>query len=126
MKNLLALVIGLTLSQAAFGSGCTPYDVFLAEEKSVAFLGEFKTHTQCQESGCDLTAYDTKTSEYHKLKQQKQTANTALAPQKDIGNIAVHMYRQYWVSSCDEIVRYVVGSDINGIRYREANDLTEL
>lgn len=105
-------------------SGCNPGDVQLDFEKPIFNLGKFKASYECLYSQCHIYINRSENFEFHSLKLQKEYKT---APEiKDLGEIEIHIYHQYFISSCSEIHRYVLGIDFQGMRFREVEDLHEL
>ena len=123
MKYLLSLCIGLTLSQTALASGCMPDDVQLATETALTEIGTFDAYQSCHNSICGLSVFNREKMESHYLKPQ-----ATVAPRQDqyFGKTEVKIYRQHWAGSCGDEIRYILGAEVEGVRYREENDLTEL
>lgn len=122
-KSIMFLVLSFVLPLTVQASGCMPWDVSLQEESALIDIGEFKIDQHCRDGECYLLASTDVNYEYHKL--LPQNASQALAT-ADFGTMTVKIYRQFFQSDCGETTRYILGVDINGVRYREANDLTDL
>lgn len=104
-------------------SGCNPHDLRLASEVSVVSLGVQEAAYRCQDSQCRIDIYRKLDGipEAHSLVQADKapaSANTTLP------DLEVKIYRQYFMGSCEETVRYVIGTEYNGIRYRSEADIS--
>ena len=114
----------LLLSSKTFASGCMPDDVQLVSEKVVVDLGQFETTYNCDKTFCGLYIWNKEKDEYHQLALINEQNPTQYNVSK--GNLNVQIYDQYFVSSCSEIHRYILGMNLEGQRYREVDDLREL
>lgn len=119
-KALLVLGLLLTLPMASQASGCSLGDTVLAEEKIVAQLGDFDTSVNCNENQPCFIFIFGQDYESHTLYAQ---GPTALNQNQQLGQKPAQMYRQHYVGSCGDEVRYTIGVDINGVRYRAHNDI---
>lgn len=122
MKMLL-LTFSL-LSFNAFASGCMPDDVQLVSETAVVDLGQFETTYNCDKTFCGVSVWNQEKDEYHQLALINEQNPTQYNIPK--GKLNVKIYDQYFVSSCTETHRYVLGMDLEKQRYREVDDLREL
>ncbi|AZZ36006.1 hypothetical protein CIK05_04105 [Bdellovibrio sp. qaytius] len=119
-KSVMLLVLMLGLPMASQASGCMPGDTYLAEEKIVGNVGELNSYVLCNDNqGCFLSLTGPGYESHDLLPQ----ATVNLTQAQTFGKVATHIYRQYFVSSCAEEVRYVFGVDIDGVRYRDQNDI---
>lgn len=125
MKLLLLASLLITLNANA--SGCFPEDVYLAEETALITLPTpFNGHLNCYDSGeCTLYAYNDqpgKMREFYDLKLLNKRGLKA----ESFKNVEVKIYKQYFVSSCSEMFRVVIGVDIKDMRFRSEKDLDYL
>nr|BDT26994.1 hypothetical protein BHI3_04600 [Bacteriovorax sp. HI3] len=119
MKFLLLL--SLFFSFNVFASGCMPDDVQLVSEEIVTGLGSFEAYGRCEDGKCGLSVSNSVKNEWHYLHQISGQPN-AIAQK----TIELKIYDQYFVSSCSETHRYILGVDIDGKRFREEKDLDYL
>jgi hypothetical protein len=122
-----ALILGLLLlTTKTYASGCNPYDVYLAEETPVMSLGIHSAMRGCGEGSCyiNTTKELGPNTERHYLMNEDKTDLQIRTDR--IVDLEVKIYRQYFVSSCSEEYRYIIGTEYEGKRYREAADLTSL
>ena len=115
----------LLLGSQAHASGCQPYDVGLVSETVVASLGTFKTTYQCDnETMCGVNIWNAEKNEWHSL--SLLNVKGPIGYNVDLGDQEVKIYDQYFVSSCTEVHRYIIGIDFENNRYREEDDLRQL
>lgn len=122
-----ALILGLlVITTNTYASGCNPHDVYLAEETPVLSLGMHSAMRGCSEGSC----YINTTRELGQNTERHYLVSTEKINQEIktdwITNLEVKIYRQYFVSSCSEEYRYIIGVEYEGKRYREAADLRYL
>lgn len=119
MKTILLIML-YAVPAISIASGCMPDDVYLEEEKNVLSLGQFDAHVNCENSKCMLSVFNK--VEYHELLPQGK-GNLS---RRSLGKVQVNIVRQYWVSSCSELARYILSVDFEGVRFRELADLDYL
>jgi hypothetical protein len=123
MKFLvLALLLVTTKTYAA---GCVdPYhSVSLIEEVAVTNLGPADAHLECNAGKCNI-----RTSKNISVGNEQHTLKSMDATQKQmnttsIGNLEVKIYRQTFESMCSQVIRYTLGLDYDGVRFRELEDI---
>lgn len=125
MKQLLLIMLLITNAHA---SGCFPDDVQLAEETVLTTLPDnFEGSMNCYENGeCSLYAYSDKPGYWREFYRLTLTGNAPLVPQQTFKKLEMKIYRQFFVSSCTELYRVVIGTDVDGKRFRSEKDLEAL
>jgi hypothetical protein len=126
MKSLL-LLFTILFSMNTFASGCFPDDVYLAEETVVTTLPDsFSGQLNCYESGeCSLYVYSDKPGEMREFYDLK-LLNKKRIKAESMKNLIVKIYKQYFVSSCTEMFRIVIGVDTKDLRFRSEKDFDSL
>jgi hypothetical protein len=123
MKILLFTLLLVTTKTYAAGCGDVYHSVSLTEEIAVTNLGASNAYLECNTSKCSIwTSKDISVgNEQHTLKSmdvtQKQISMTS------IGNLEVKIYRQTFESMCSQVIRYTLGLDYDGVRFRELDDI---
>lgn len=109
-------------------SGCNPHDVYLVKEELISSIGEFSGLFKCENSKCWIGAgrQTNNASEMHRLLQAVPLKNSSDNTQILLPTIELQIYRQTFSSSCDNIVRYVIGTNFKSNdkeeRYRSEID----
>ncbi len=120
MKFLVLALLLVTTKTYAAGCVDTYHSVSLTEEIAVTNLGPANAFLECNTGKCSI--WTSKDDEQHTLKSmditQKQM-NTI-----SIGNLEVKIYRQTFESMCSQVIRYTLGADYDGVRFRELEDIT--
>lgn len=124
MKFLVLALLLVTTKTYAAGCVDTYHSVSLTEEVAVTNLGAANAHLECNSGKCSIwTSQEISVgTEQHTLKSmdvtQKQMSMTSL------GNLEVKIYRQTFESMCSQVIRYTLGLDYDGVRFRELEDIT--
>lgn len=129
MKKLFLLISLLSLfAFNAFASGCMPSDVQLGEETVLATLPDnFAGTMNCYENGeCWLYANSDKPGYWREFYYLSMAGNAPLVPVQTFKNLELKVYKQFFVSSCTELYRVVIGTDVDGKRFRSEKDLDSL
>lgn len=122
-----ALILGLLiLTTNTYASGCGPYDVYLAEEVPVMSLGIHSAMRGCGNGSCYINTSRKLGQNYEGHYLVSTNKMDAEIKTDWIVDLEVKIYRQYFVSSCSEEYRYILGVEYEGQRYREAADMTIL
>lgn len=125
----LLLLLTFFISTNTFASGCFPDDVYLDKEEvkyswGKTYIGYLKCHSkqECVLSvwNDDITdrGYDTEAYKLYLIGQRIGTS--------EIFDVEIKRIKQYFVSSCTELEREVIGADISGMRFRSKKDLDYL
>jgi hypothetical protein len=124
MKFLVLALLLVTTKTYAAGCVDNYHSVSLTEEVAVTNLGSANAHLECNSGKCSIwTSQEISVgTEQHTLKSmdvtQKQMNITSL------GNLEVKIYRQTFDSMCSQMIRYTLGLDYDGVRFRELEDIT--
>lgn len=120
---ILALLLVTTKTYAA---GCTdPYhSVSLTEEVVVTNLGTANAYLVCSDGKCSISTSKNISvgTEQHTL--MNMSAIEKQAELTSLGNLEVKIYRQTFESMCSQVIRYTLGLDYDGVRFREIEDIT--
>lgn len=123
MKFLVLALLLVTTKTYAAGCGDIYHSVSLTEEVAITNLGAADAYLECNEGKCNISTSKAISvgNEHHNLismnSNQKQVALTS------IGKLEVKIYRQSFESMCTQVIRYVVGLDYDGVRFRELEDI---
>lgn len=124
MKFLVLALLLVTTKTYADGCGDVYHSVSLTEEIAVTNLGSADAYLECNEGKCSISTSKVISTgtELHDLVSmdvtQKPMSTTWL------GKLEVKIYRQTFASMCSQVVRYTLGLDYDGVRFRELKDIT--
>lgn len=124
MKILVLALLLVTTKTYAAGCGDIYHSVSLTEEVAVANLGATNAFLECSAGKCSVS-----TSKDISVGNEQHTLKGMIATQKQIsmtsiGNLEVKIYRQTFDSMCSQVIRYTLGLDYDGVRFRELEDIT--
>lgn len=122
MKILILALLLVTTK--TYASGCNPHDVSLIRETPIVSLGDHYGYYRCQNNKCWVnTVKDgADTSESHHLLKAVLGGETSESVEIFIPKLEVKIYRQYFSSSCSDVIEYVIGTEYEGVRYRSIID----